>query len=170
MTATAIFVGIDISGADVVVACRPDDTSLDNGNDPEGIAATVTRLRALAPTLVVLEATGGYETALVAAVVLPVVVANPRQVCDFANATGQLAKTAFPTDHRCVRAVDRAQPVLAHEARHPMLTTRFATLAQVEEHSAPQMPWLAANDARMSRNRCTSSCARFDSGCFSPAS
>ena len=51
--------------------------------------------RALAPTLIVLEATGGYETSLVAALVaagLPVVVANPRQVRDFANATGQLVR------------------------------------------------------------------------------
>ena len=53
-------------------------------------------LRALAPALIVLEATGGYETALVAALAaasLPVVVANPRQVRDFAQAMGQLAKT-----------------------------------------------------------------------------
>ena len=54
------------------------------------------RLQELAPTLVVLEATGGYERAAVAALAavrLPVVVANPRQVRDFARATGQLAKT-----------------------------------------------------------------------------
>ncbi|MEQ1898967.1 MAG: IS110 family transposase [Vicinamibacterales bacterium] len=54
------------------------------------------RLRAMAPALIVLEATGGFETALVAAVAaaaLPVVVANPRQVRDFATATGPLAKT-----------------------------------------------------------------------------
>ncbi len=57
---------------------------------------TVDRLGALRPSLVVLEATGGYETALVAAGAaagLPVVVANPRQVRDFAKATGQLATT-----------------------------------------------------------------------------
>jgi transposase len=85
MTATAIFVGIDIAKADFVVACRPDGTSWTARNDPEGVAVTVTRLRALAPTLSVLEATGGYETALVAAVAataLPVGVANPRQVRD----------------------------------------------------------------------------------------
>ncbi len=63
---------------------------------PQGLAATVARLRTLAPSLIVLEATGGDETALVAAVAaasLPVVVANPRQVRAFAKATGQLAKT-----------------------------------------------------------------------------
>jgi len=95
MTATAIVVGIDIAKADFVVACRPDGASWTTTRDLEGIAVTA-RLRALAPTLIVLEAPGGYETALVAAVAaegLPVVVANPRQVRDFAKATGQLAKT-----------------------------------------------------------------------------
>ena len=96
MTSTAAFVGIDIAKADFVVASRPDGTSWAATNDPAGIAATVDRVRALAPALVVLEATGGYETALVVALAaagLPVVVANPRQVRDFAKATGQLAKT-----------------------------------------------------------------------------
>ncbi len=96
MTATAIFVGIDIAKADFVVACCPDGPSWTATNDLEGMTVTVDRLRALAPALIVLEATGGYETALVAAVAaasLPVVVANPRQVRDCAKATGQLAKT-----------------------------------------------------------------------------
>ena len=96
MTSTATFVGIDIAKADFVVACRPDGASWTATNDSEGIAAAVDRMRALAPPLIVLEATGGYETALVAALAaaaLPVVVANPRQVRDFAKATGQLAKT-----------------------------------------------------------------------------
>lgn len=96
MTSTARFVGIDIVKTDVVVACRPDGASWTDPNDSPGITATVDRVRALAPTLIVLEATGGYETSLVAALVaagFPVVVANPRQVRDFAKATGQLAKT-----------------------------------------------------------------------------
>jgi len=67
MTSTATFVGIDIAKADFVVACRPDGASWTATNDPEGIAAAVDRMRALAPPLIVLEATGGYETALVAA-------------------------------------------------------------------------------------------------------
>ena len=96
MTPTAIFVGIDIAKADFVVACRPGGASWTATNDPAGIIATVDRLCALAPSLIVLEATGGYESPLVAALAaagLPVVVANPRQVRDFAKATGQLAKT-----------------------------------------------------------------------------
>ena len=57
-------------------------------------AALVTRLRSLRPALVVCEATGGFERAVIAALAaagLPVVVANPRQVRDFARATGQPA-------------------------------------------------------------------------------
>ena len=92
MTPTAIFVGIDIAKADFVVACRPDGTAWTATNDPEGITATVDRVHGLAPSLIVLEATGGYEIPLVVALAaggLPVVVANPRQVRDFAKATGQ---------------------------------------------------------------------------------
>ena len=67
MTSTPSFVGIDIAKADFVVACRPAGTSWTARNAAAGIAATVDRLRALAPRLIVLEATGGYETALVVA-------------------------------------------------------------------------------------------------------
>jgi transposase len=62
----------------------------------QGIRELVARCHRLVPTLIVLEATGGYEAALVAALAtagLPVVIANPRQVRDFAKATGKLAKT-----------------------------------------------------------------------------
>jgi len=65
-------------------------------NDVAGIQTLVQRVGNHAPTLIVLEATGGYERAAVAALAaaqLPLVVANPRQVRDFARATGQLAKT-----------------------------------------------------------------------------
>jgi transposase len=91
-----MFVGIDVAKAEYVVACRPSGATWTTKNDAAGMADTVARLVLEAPTLVVLEATGGYETALVAALAMagvPVVVANPRQVRDFAKATGQLAKT-----------------------------------------------------------------------------
>jgi transposase len=113
MTPTAIFVGIDIAKADFVVACRPDGTTWTATNDPKGIAATVDRLGALAPNLIVLEATGGYETPLVAALAaagLPVVVANPRQVRDFAKATGQLAKTDRLDAHLLALFAERVHP------------------------------------------------------------
>jgi transposase len=77
----------------------PDDLtrSISNGGiPPEGIAALVTALAEFAPTLIVLEATGGYERAVTTALItagLPVAVVNPRHVRDFAKAIGQLAKT-----------------------------------------------------------------------------
>jgi transposase len=119
------FVGVDMAKVEFVVACRPEGTRWTATNDPEGIAATVARLRTLAPALIVAEATGGYERALVAALAaagLPLVVANPRQVRDFAKATGQLAKTdrldadVLALFAERVRPTPRplAEPVLQH--------------------------------------------------------
>jgi len=96
MSAPACFVGIDVAKATLDIAVRPGGERWSVSNDEAGIGAVVARLQPLAPALIVLEATGGFETATVAAVAaagLAVVVANPRQVRDFARATGQLAKT-----------------------------------------------------------------------------
>jgi len=93
---TEIFVGLDVAKAQLDVAVRPSGERWSVANDESGIAQLVGRLRALRPTLIVAEATGGFERAAIAALAaasLPVVVANPRQVRDFARATGQLAKT-----------------------------------------------------------------------------
>jgi len=90
------FVGIDVSKSRLDGYCRPDGAPFAEANDPAGIASIVERLRALAPTLIVLEATGGLETPLAAALAaasLPVAVVNPRQVRDFARAIGRRAKT-----------------------------------------------------------------------------
>jgi transposase len=94
--AAAIFVGIDVSKATLDVALRPSGEHWGSPNDEPGIAELVGRLRPLGPQLIVLEATGGLERLVVAALALaelPVAVVNPRQVRDFAKATGQLAKT-----------------------------------------------------------------------------
>src|SRR5918997_5313338 len=96
MSETPIFVGIDVAKAQLDIALRPTGERWTVANDDARITALVTQLQAVHPTLIVLEATGGYERAVVAALAtagLPVVVANPRQVRDFAKATGQLAKT-----------------------------------------------------------------------------
>lgn len=93
---TESFVGLDVAKAQVDVAVRPSGEQWRVANDEAGIAQLVERLRIEQPTLVVAEATGGFERAAIAALAasgLPVVVANPRQVRDFARATGQLAKT-----------------------------------------------------------------------------
>ncbi len=90
-----VFVGIDVSQARLDIAIRP-GASFSITHDESAIATLVEQLRALSPTLIVLEATGGMEiplTSALAAAGLPVVVVNPRQVRDFAKASGQLAKT-----------------------------------------------------------------------------
>lgn len=91
-----MFIGIDVSKATLDIASLPDGESWSVTNDDLGLAELAPRLVALTPTLVVLEATGGFESPAVAALAkagLPVVVVNPRQVRDFAKAMGRLAKT-----------------------------------------------------------------------------
>lgn len=90
------FVGIDVSKATLDVALRPSGERESGPNDESGIKRLISRLRELEPALIVVESTGGFERQLTRALVsaeLPVVVVNPRQVRDFAKATGQLAKT-----------------------------------------------------------------------------
>ena len=94
MSEISVYVGIDVSKAELEVAVGGEAWTIPN--DESGIETLLQRLSERTPDLVVLEATGGYETAAVASLAeagLPVVVANPRQVRDFARATGKLAKT-----------------------------------------------------------------------------
>src|SRR5437867_3722295 len=95
MTASPV-VGVDVAKDRLDVAVRPSGEAWSEANDDAGVRALVARLRPLGPALIVCEATGGFERAAIAALAaagFPVVVANPRQVRDFARATGQLAKT-----------------------------------------------------------------------------
>lgn len=90
------YIGIDVSKATLDVASLPNGESWTVTNDDLGLAELTPRLIALAPVLIVLEATGGFE--MLAAITLakaglPVAVVNPRQVRDFAKALGRLAKT-----------------------------------------------------------------------------
>ena len=96
MKATETFVGIDVSKDTLVMHSIPDNEALQIVYDDAGVEATCRRLVALAPTLIVLEATGGLEVRVateLAARGLPVAVVNPRQVRDYAKSTGELAKT-----------------------------------------------------------------------------
>jgi transposase len=93
---SAGFVGIDVSKDHLDVHVRPAGSAGRVANDDAGIADLVQRLAALTPGRVVLEATGGYQNAAVAALALaglPVVVVNPRQARRFAEGVGRLAKT-----------------------------------------------------------------------------
>ena len=90
------FVGIDVSKDHLDVAVGTEGQGWQVSQTDEGMDELVERLKAISPRLVVLEATGGLEMACAAAMAtggIPAVVVNPRQVRDFARATGKLAKT-----------------------------------------------------------------------------
>lgn len=96
MEVSSIFIGIDVSKDRLDVARHPSNETESVNHDRAGIESLVKRFQQIRPTLIVLEATGGVErdvTRALAAAELPVIVINPRQVRDFAKATGQLAKT-----------------------------------------------------------------------------
>jgi len=96
MTPPQRFFGIDVSKWQLDIAAKPSGQSWTATNDESGIQELVKRLRRSCPSLVVVEATGGYELELVtalAAAKLPFAVANPRQVRDFAKGMGILEKT-----------------------------------------------------------------------------
>jgi len=91
-----MFIGIDVAKDRLDVHLRPAGEALTVARDSEGIEALAARLLDLKPVLIVLEATGGFETVVaagLAAAGLPLAVVNPRQIRDFARATGRLAKT-----------------------------------------------------------------------------
>jgi transposase len=90
------FIGVDVSKAVLDVAVTPGDDVWQVANDEDGIRWLICTLIELAPSCVVMEATGGYERALATSLRragLPAAVVNPRQARDFARALGQLAKT-----------------------------------------------------------------------------
>lgn len=96
MVSTQVFVGVDVSKDRLDVAFRPTGEVRCYANNEEGIAQLVSALKDEPVELVVLEATGGLEASAVAALAdakIPLAVVNPRQVRDFAKATGKLAKT-----------------------------------------------------------------------------
>lgn len=119
-----MYVGIDVSKEWVDVAVRPGGEEWRERLDEEGIEELVMRLEALRPQLVVMEATGGYEMPVVAALGVagvPVAVVNPRQVRDFARSQGLLGKTdrldAGVIAHFGEVSGVRAQPLVSEEDR-----------------------------------------------------
>jgi transposase len=137
-TPSSIWVGLDVAKAHIDVAVLPTCTRLQVPNDESGHATLVASLLAAAPTLVVLEATGGYETAVAAALALaglPVAVVNPRQVRDFARALGYLAKTDAIDAGVLARFAERVQPAPRPlpDADHADLAALVARRRQVSE-------------------------------------
>jgi transposase len=129
----SVFVGIDVAKDRLDVHVRPGDDAFSVSNDDAGLADLGERLAARRPTLVVLEATGGYEVTVAAALAsarLPVAVVNPRQIRDFARATGQLAKTdtldarVIALFGEAVRPVARALPDAQAQALGELVARR----------------------------------------------
>lgn len=143
------YVGIDVSKASLDCAILPNGTTWSAANDEAGSQAVVERLQALEPTLVVLEATGGWELGCVGALMaagLPVVVCNPRQVRDFARATGQLAKTDAIDAVVLARFAERVQPSL-----RPRPTPETQVLKELVTRRRQVVGMLVAEKNRLTR-------------------
>ena len=122
--ASPSFVGIDVSKDRLDVYVRPSGQVFAIARDGQALAQLVADLLTLAPALIVLEATGGFETTVAAALAsagLPLAVVNPRQIRDFARATGRLAKT----DDSMLRSSPCSPNVFVpNHARSPTPTAR----------------------------------------------
>ena len=132
----AVYVGIDVAKTHVNVAVRPTGQRWTISNDESGIRELVSRLKALDPAMVVLEPTGGLELPAVAALAaasLPVAVVNPRQVRDFARATGTLAKTDALDAASLAHFADAVRPVVRpmKDAETQVLSSLVARRHQV---------------------------------------
>ncbi len=148
---TQSFVGIDVAKAYLDLAERPAGTHERYPHDETGIARIVARLQALRPTLIVLEATGGLEVPLAAALAaagLAVAVVKSRQVRDFAKAVGQLAKTDTLDAHLLARFAEVVRPdprpLPDAEAQHlsALLARRQQVIAMLvaEQQRLPTTP------------------------------
>ena len=121
------YVGIDVAKDRVDIAVRPTGQSWSASYEEEEVEKLVARLQGLEPAAVILEATGGLELTLVAALAaasLPVAVINPRQVRDFAKSTGQLAKNTDSTP--------RSWPTLERRSIRPCARYVMPTLKSLE--------------------------------------
>ena len=115
MEQPAVYVGVDVGKQQLEVALRPSGEQFSLPNDERAVRALVKRLAPMGCARIVVEATGGYETLLVAALHaggLPVVLVNPRWGRAFAKALGQLAKTDRIDARILALYAERAQPKL----------------------------------------------------------
>lgn len=172
MQPSSVVVGIDVSKAHLDVAVRPPSESLRVPYDATGITTVIARLSQWRPTRIVLEATGGLERPLLRALVdaaLPVIVANPRQVRDFAKATGRLAKTdaldaqVLARFAEVIQPAERALPDPETQELAALVARRRQVLAMqraeqnrldrapapVQKRIAAHLRWLHAELARL---------------------
>jgi transposase len=182
-TREAVSIGVAVAKATLAGWVEPEGTGWTVTNDAAGLAALTEQLQARAVARVVLEASGGYEDAAVAALSLaglPVAVVNPRQGRDFARARGQLAKTdrldaqVLARFAAAIRPTPRPLPAAAvpeldatvtrrrqllellQAERHRRRTARGTLAQQLQRHITWLEQELAAIDAELERLRAAS--------------
>jgi len=117
-----IFVGIDISKQHLDVAIRPTGETFQVGNDEDGIAQLIERMKKASPALIVMEATGGYETTVASALGvagIPLAIVNPRQARDFAKSI--ISRIQLFNNNSFLKAIHK--PLLFNDK--PIIETYF---------------------------------------------
>jgi transposase len=157
MSDVPCFVGIDVAKAQLDIAIRPTGERWTVPNDASGVATLVDRVQPLQPTLIVLEAPGGLErlvTSALATAGLPVVVVNPRQVRDFARATGQLAKTDALDARALAHFAEaiRPKPRTGPDAQTQELRTLLGRRQQLVAMRTMEQNRLAGTSGRLQRD------------------
>jgi transposase len=145
----AIVVGIDVSKDRLDVHVVPSGEAYFVSNDAAGAEALAERLSGLAPQVVALEATGGFETlaaSVLAAAGLPVAVVNPAQVRSFADAMGKRAKTD-PIDAAVIARFAVAGGVKAK----PLADEQTRLFADLVARRRQIMAMIVAEEARLKR-------------------
>jgi transposase len=149
---TPCYLGLDVAKASVDLASTPAGVQGRFPTDPAGLAALVATIQGAGPvTLAVVEATGGYEAPVVAALAtagVPVAVVNPRQVRHFAQAVGQLAKTDRLDAQLLARFAAQVQP-----APRPLPDAATAALEELLARRRQLLEMLHAERQRLPRAR-----------------
>lgn len=143
------FVGIDVCKDRLDVHVSPQGVNFQVARDQSGLASLVSRLKPLAPRLVAMEATGGFETVVAAAVAaegIPVAVVNPAQVRHFAQAIGKRAKTD-PIDTAMIAGFAEATKAQAK----PLPDADSAVLSELMARRRQLTEMLVAEKARFAR-------------------
>lgn len=147
-----MFVGIDVSKDRLDVHLRPTGETFAVARDGQGLEQLTTRLDKVGPELVVLEATGGFEITVAAALAaagLPLAVVNPAQVRAFARAIGRLAKTDRLDAELIARFAEQVRPM-----PRPVLGEQAQTLAELvaRRRQLVEMIGMESNRRRQARS------------------
>jgi transposase len=146
-----LFVGLDVAKDHIDVHARPAGEAFRVTHDEAGLTELLTRLQALRPTLVVLEATGGYEATVAATLAsagVPIAVVNPRQIRDFARATGTLAKTDVLDAQVIARFAEAVRPTV-----RPLPTEQTQRLGDLVARRRQLLEMLGAESNRRRQTR-----------------